>query len=253
MANKQDDSDAPNVTVHHTVKAYDAELTRLKNIIAELGGLAELQLASAVTALDERNTELAEKIIAGDRRLDELDAAVNSFVVRLLALRQPMARDLRLIVSSLRISSDLERIGDLSKNLAKRTLTLAQSSSPRGPRVARVGRLVQTVLRDIIDAYISDDALKATDAWKRDGEIDDLCTALFSDVLSAMAGNPQTIAGSTHLLFAIKNIERIGDHANNIAESVHFMVLGHPMGDVRPKGADSSFAVPTSPKPHPGD
>lgn len=248
MVDKRYESDAPNVTAHHTVKAYDADLTRLKNIIAELGGLAEHQLASAMTALDERNTELAGKIIAGDRRLDELDAAVNSFVVRLLALRQPMARDLRLIVSSLRISSDLERIGDLAKNIAKRTLTLAQSGNVRGPRVARVGRLVQTVLRDIIDAYVADDAEKAILAWKRDGEIDDLCTALFSEVLAAMIESPQTIAGSTHLLFAIKNIERIGDHANNIAESVHFLVLGHPIGDVRPKGADSSFAVPASPK-----
>jgi len=164
--------------------------------------------------------------------------------VRLLALRQPMAQDLREIVSALKVSADLERIGDYAANIAKRSLALAQVPVVRpAAGIPRMGRLVETILKEVLDAYIERDVDKAIAAWERDEELDDLYTSLFREVLTYMMEDPRNITPCTHLLFMAKNLERIGDHATNIAEIIHFLVVGTPLTVLRPKNDGSSFAV----------
>lgn len=222
----------------HTVKSYDDELAHLSGMIARMGGLAEAQLGSALHALARRDSDLAHKVIEGDSRIDELDHETDSFAVRLLALRQPMAGDLRHIVAALNISGEIERIGDYAANVAKRVLVLDQLPvTPGTGQVVRLGELVQAMLKDILDAYVEKDVDKAIRVWGRDEDVDSLYNTVFNDLLAQMNGDPGTITASTHLLFMAKNLERIGDHATNIAETLHFQILGtQPKGD-RPKGA----------------
>jgi phosphate transport system protein len=221
----------------HTVKSYDDELAHLSGMIARMGGLAEAQLGAALQSLIRRDDELAQKVIDGDCRIDELDAEVDSFAVRLLALRQPMAGDLRHIVAALNISGEIERIGDYAANLAKRTLVLNQlHATSKVTGVVRLGELVQALLKDILDAYVDRDLDKAIRVWARDEDVDSLYNTVFRDLIAQMNEDPGTITASTHLLFIAKNMERIGDHATNIAETLHFQILGtQPKGN-RPKG-----------------
>lgn len=221
----------------HTVKSYDDELAHLSSIIARMGGMAEAQFVSALQALNKRDDGLAQRVIAGDARIDELDQEVNTFAVRLLALRQPMAADLRQIVGALNISGEIERVGDYAANLAKRSLVL--NHLPVAAQIGgilRLGELVQSLLKDILDAYVDRDVEKAIRVWSRDEEVDELYTVVFRDLIEQMTEDSGTITASTHLLFIAKNIERIGDHATNIAETLHFQILGtQPKGE-RPKG-----------------
>lgn len=221
----------------HTVRSYDEELAHLNNLIARMGGLAEAQLDGAIYALIKRDSDLAGKVIASDAKVDELEQEVHAFTVRLLALRQPVAHDLRAIVGALKISGDLERIADYAANVAKRSLVLNQLP-PVKPTAAvpRLGRLVQDIVKEVLDAYVEQDQEKAIRVWKQDEDVDDMYTGLFRELITYMMEDPRNITACIHLMFIAKNIERIGDHATNIAETIHFLVQGTPIREARPKG-----------------
>ena len=233
----------------HMVKRFDDELILLNRTLSEMGGLVESQLAQALTAVRDRETEVAEKVIAGDARVDALDLAVQEQTVRLLALRQPMAVDLRVVLSSIRIASSLERIADYAKNTAKRSIVLTQGATPQAAvnGIERLGRLVRTALKDVLDAFAQGDVAKAREVWERDEEIDQVYTGLFRELLTYMMEDPRTITACTHLLFMAKNIERAGDHVTNIAELVSFRKTGHGFDEERPKGSAAMYATGDNP------
>ena len=228
----------------HIVRSFDEELEGLRQIVTRMGGLAEAQLATAVEALVRRDTELAEQVVHGDAAIDALEEDLGERAVRLLALRQPMATDLREVIAALKISSDLERIGDYAANVAKRVITLNQIPpiAPAGG-VPRMAQLAQNIIKDVLDAYTARDAERAIDVWHRDAEVDEMYTGLFRELLTYMMEDPRNITPSTHLLFIAKNIERIGDHATNVAETIHYLVTGRRMAGGRPKGDQTSFEV----------
>ena len=229
----------------HTLKRFDEELERLSATISEMGGLTESQFAQSLVALREGDTEVAEQVIADDARVDALDLAVQEQTVKLLALRQPMAVDLRMILSSIKIAAALERIADYAKNTAKRSIVLSQGTAPASAvaGIDRLGRLVRAALKDVLDAFADDDVVKARDVWERDEEIDLVYTGLFRELLTYMMEDPRTITACTHLMFMAKNIERAGDHVTNIAELVSFRIAGHGFDEVRPKGSASLYAA----------
>lgn len=232
------------MAAEHIVKSYDEELNRLNGMIVEMGGLAESQLVAATDAVARRDSELAARVIDGDERVDQLERDMDNLAIRLLALRQPMARDLREIVVALKIASDLERIGDYATNVAKRSIALAQSP-PIRPVHALPGMttLALRLVKDVIDAYVERDADKALAVWLGDEELDEMYANLFRVFLTYMMEDPRNISSCTHLLFMAKNIERIGDHATNIAENVYYLVHGTPLTQARPKGDNSSIGV----------
>ena len=194
----------------HILKRFDEELERLNATINEMGGLTESQFAKALTSVRDRDTATAEEVIADDTRVDALDAAVQEQTVKLLALRQPMAVDLRVVLSSIKIAAALERIADYAKNTAKRSIVLAQASPPPSAvaGIDRLGRLVRTALKDVLDSFADDDVTKAHSVWQRDEEIDQVYTGLFRELLTYMMEDPRTITACTHLMFMAKNIER---------------------------------------------
>jgi phosphate transport system protein len=220
----------------HTVKAYDDELSRLKTMLAQMGGLAEEQLARAMDALSRRDTELADLVIADDAKVDALEVAIEERSIATIAKRQPMASDLREIMAAIRISSDLERIGDLAKNLAKRTHAMSDAM-PRRIMVGlkRMSTLAQEQLQNVLDAYARKDDALAFEVWRSDEEIDALYNSVFRELLTYMMEDPRTIGLCAHLLFGAKNLERIGDHTTNIAENVYYLVNGKPIAEERPK------------------
>jgi len=228
----------------HTVRSFDEELRHLRDIIARMGGMVESQLALATTAMVKRDVALASRVVEADPQVDAIDREVAHHVVKLLALRQPMASDLRLIIGAMRIASDLERVGDYAANVAKRSLVLAQTPPPipLGP-LERMSRMVQEMLKDTLDAFATDDAPKAMAVWRRDEAVDEMYSALFRTLLTYMMEDPRNITPCTHLLFIAKNIERIGDHATNIAETIHFAVVGEDPEGERPKGDTSTLAA----------
>jgi phosphate transport system protein len=227
----------------HIIKSYDEELARLNNAITQMGGLAESQLAAAIEAVVERDSDLAATVVEKDVQVDQLERDVGSLVMRLLALRQPIARDLREVLAPLKIASDLERICDYAANVAKRSIALNQLPPVR-PAFAlpRMARLAQTLTTDVLDAYVQRDAEKALRVWAQDEELDEMYSGLFRELLTYMMEDPRNITAATHLLFMAKNIERIGDHATNIAETLYFLIHGTPLNQARPKGDRSSFA-----------
>ena len=220
----------------HIVKSFAQELQRLANLITQMGGVAEAQVESAVQALVRRDTTIASQVIQSDLRIDTYEREIDNETLRLLALRQPMASDLREIVSALKIAADLERIGDYAANIAKRSIALAQLPAVRPVgAIPRMGRLVQEIMKELLDAFIEREVDKAVAARGRDEELDDLYTSLFREVLTYMMEDPRNITPCTHLLFIAKNLERIGDHATNIAELANYEITGQRLGD-RPKG-----------------
>jgi len=230
----------------HIVKSFDSELKQLSQVIVQMGGLAEAQLQMAIDALSRRDIETARETVAHDVRINQLEDQIDSMTVRMLALRQPMAQDLREVVAALKISAAIERIGDYAANVAKRVLTLSQLPPVRPVHaIPRMGRLAQELLKEVLDAYVEHDADKAVRVWERDEEVDEMYTSLFRELLTYMMEDPRNITPCTHLLFIAKNIERIGDHCTNIAETIHFLVRGKPLEQVRPKGDKTSFAVVT--------
>jgi len=232
------------MTSEHIVKSFDEELQRLNAVVLRMGGVAEAQLAGAIEALVRRDSDLAERVVAGDAAIDQMDLELDENAIRTLALRQPMANDLREVISSLKISSDLERIGDYAKNVAKRTLVLNQLTPHEAARsIPRMAKLVQAIIKDVLDAYANHDPNRALDVWHRDEEVDEMYTALFRELLTYMMEDPRNITPCTHLLFIAKNIERIGDHATNIAETTHYLTTGRRITGGRPKGDLSSFQM----------
>jgi len=229
----------------HIVKSFDDDLGHIDAIIAEMGGLAERQLADAVTALCNRDAELAQRVIDGDKRLDALEGEIDNFTIRVLALRQPMAEDLRAVIVALKMAANLERIGDYAKNVAKRTLILATMEPVAGTAasVQRMAAEVQSMIKNVLDAYGTRDIAKADDVRLRDEDVDQMHTSLFRELLTYMMEDPHQITACSHLLFVAKNVERIGDHVTSIAEYVHFLVAGELPADERPKGDLSSQTV----------
>jgi phosphate transport system protein len=228
----------------HTVRSYDEDLRRLRDMVARMGGLAERQVADATAALVRRDTELASEVVQRDAQIDQLEREIETFCVRLLALRQPMAQDLRLIVASMKVSHDLERIGDYARNGAKRAIVLAEQpvlGSLNG--FQRMARLVQENLKGAMDALVNDDASRAEEIRNADEPVDEIYNGIFREMLTHMMEDPRNITAATHLLFVAKNLERIGDHATNIAETVHYAVRGDNLPEDRPKADMSAYTV----------
>jgi len=228
----------------HTVKSFDEDLRQLRSYISQMGGLAEAQIMGAIEALNERDPEAARRIVERDRAIDDLEVEAERHAVQTIARRQPLADDLREVISALKIAALLERIADYAKNIAKRATVLSQTD-PVQPMVIipEMGRTVTHMLKDVLDAYGSRDADKARAVWERDKNVDDFYNALFRSLLTYMMENPQKITPSTHAMFIAKNLERIGDHATNIAEIIYFNVTGNYMEADRPKSDETAYAI----------
>jgi phosphate transport system protein len=228
----------------HTAKAFDVDLQELARKVTEMGGLAEKEVGDAVDALAKRDTVLAQRVMAVDITTDQLQREIEEKAILTIARRQPMAVDLRDIVAALRLANDLERIGDLAKNIAKRVVALNGDFPPqkliRG--VEHLAELVLEQLKDVLDAYAQRDLDKAIVVWRGDDKIDAMYTSVFRELLTYMMEDPRNITFCTHLLFCAKNIERMGDHATNIAETVYYMVEGRALTDERPKGDTTNIA-----------
>ena len=229
----------------HTAKAFDVDLQELTRKVAEMGGLAEKEVSDAVAALTRRDNDLAQSVVTSDPTIDALQREIEEKAILTIARRQPMAVDLREVVCALRVSNDLERIGDLAKNISKWVMALDGEFHPqkllRG--VEHMGSLVCDQLRQVLDAFATRDLQAALAVWKGDQEIDAMCTSLFRELLTYMMEDPRNITFCIHLMFCAKNIERMGDHATNIAESVYYMIEGRPITDQRPKGDTTAFAA----------
>lgn len=230
----------------HIVKAYDDDLASLKRMLSQMGGMAEDQLARSIEALTHRDLKLADSVVQADEKIDAMEIAIEEKAVLTIAKRQPMARDLRNIMVAIRISADIERIGDLAKNIAKRAHAIHDMIPPRLIKgLVRMGELSQAQLKLVLDAFASSDADKALDVWRHDEDIDALYNSIFRELLTYMMEDPRMIGACTHLLFATKNIERIGDHATNIAENIYYLVHGEMLKEKRPKG-DKTSTTPFS-------
>ena len=228
----------------HIVRSYDEELRRLRDMVARMGGLAERQVADATRALVRRDTDLATEVVGRDTQIDALEREIEAFCVRLLALRQPMAQDLRVIVAAMKASNDLERIGDYARNAAKRAIVLASLPSIGSLNgFERMTLLVQENLRAAMDAFVNNDAEAARRVWEADEPIDAIYNGIFRELLTFMMEDPRNISAATHMLFIAKNLERIGDHTTNIAERIFYAVRGDSLPDDRPKADQSAFAV----------
>jgi phosphate transport system protein len=231
----------------HTAKAFDQDLQELTRMVAEMGGLAERQIVESVDALIRRDIALGQRVINADGELDKLQRTIEERAVLTIARRQPMAVDLREIVGAMRVATDLERIGDLAKNIGKRVSALDSDFHPlkliRG--LEHMAGLVQSQIKSVLDAYAAHDLPAAMAVWKGDEEVDAICTSLFRELLTYMMEDPRNISFCIHLMFCAKNIERMGDHATNIAETVFYMVEGQQMQDPRPKGDMTAFVTAT--------
>ncbi len=221
----------------HIVTAFDSDLQLLNRKIAEMGGLAEEQLSNALKSVTRRNVGLAADVIARDKKLDEMEMEIEEAAIRTLALRQPVARDLRDTVAALKVASTLERIGDLSKSIARCTEILSQNRPmPVVAPLVRMGRQVLSQVTEVLDAYTSRDTALAVSVWRRDVEVDVTYNSLFREILTYMMEDPRNIGVCSQLMFVAKNLERIGDHSTFIAEMTYYIVEGEPLGDDRPKG-----------------
>ena len=221
----------------HIVKSYEDELNSLAAECVRMGGLCEVQVADAVNAVVKRNQELAASVVGRDDKLDEAERDIERKTIRLIALRQPVADDLRRAVAAMKVANNLERCGDLAKNIAKRTLVIIESDplTPLTRSIERMGRLVLGRLSSVLDAYSRSDLERALAVWSQDDEVDEHYNSLFRELLTYMMGDPRTIGACAHLLFVAKNLERIGDHATNIAEIVRYEITGEEVFTARPK------------------
>ncbi len=221
----------------HTVKAFSEELDALISCVSRMGGMAEKALESAIRAMVRRDAKLATKVISEDPEIDELQRDVEKRIMRLLALRHPMAKDLRVTVAALKLAADIERIGDLAKNIARRAITIIDHEPIALVKsVERMGRIAAAQLKQVLDSYNSHHVGNAITVWFQDEELDDHYASLFRELLTYMMEDPRMIGPATHLLFVAKNLERIGDHCTNMAEVVHFLETGEELSGERPKG-----------------
>ena len=231
-------------TAPHIVKSFAQELQHLRDLMTRMGGIVENQVSLATRAIVEQDVSLASRAVEHDPQVDALERETEAFVIRMLALRQPVAVDLRQIVVALKITGDLERIGDYATNVAKRGIVLSQSNLPYSMAgIAHMSRLVQENLKITIDAIGEGDAEKALQVWNSDRAVDDIYNAIFRELITYMMEDPRNISACAHLLFIAKNLERVGDHATNIAENVYYAVKGESLPDARPKGDTSAYAV----------
>jgi phosphate transport system protein len=231
----------------HIVTSFEVDLKKLRDMIAGMGGLVERAVADAATALLEHDPDIASSVVALDPQIDAEEHAVEQFAVRLLALRQPVADDLRQVVAALKVITDLERIGDYAANIAKRSLVINKvASSMALSGLGQMARLVQQNLKTVIDAVGEADPQKAVSVWRADQMVDDLYNTIFRELITYMMEDARNITACTHLLFIAKNLERIGDHATNIAELTYYAVTGESLPDFRPKGDQTSAYVHAS-------
>ena len=226
--------------MEHTVRAYDAELDAITAELARMGGLAEAEVADAIRSIGDRDVALATAVIERDAQLDAFEADIQQKAIRLIATRQPVADDLRRTVAAIKISGDLERCGDLAKNIAKRTVIIVDSEplAPLTSSIERMGELVALRLKEVLDALAARDLDRAVAVWREDHEIDEHYESIFRELLTYMMGDPRLITACAHLLFVAKNLERIGDHATNIAEDLYFEIAGEQLTEHRPKLGD---------------
>ena len=231
--------------IDHTAKAFDSDLQEITRKVAEMGGLAEQQIADAVQALVDRDVELGERAISIDPQIDAMQHEIEEKSVLTIARRQPMAVDLREIVGAMRVCNDLERIGDHAKHIGKRVVALDGDFYPqqliRG--VEHMAEIVLGLLKQVLDAYVARDLEAALAVWKGDEEVDSMCTSLFRELFTYMMEDPRNITLCMHLMFCAKDIERMGDHATNIAETVYYMIEGRQITDQRPKGDPTNFGA----------
>ncbi|MBO1358349.1 MULTISPECIES: phosphate signaling complex protein PhoU [Acetobacter] len=220
----------------HTVKSYEQELERLRGLMARMGGLVERQTARAVSAIVDRDEEAAAEAPELDPEVDSLEREAEALAIRILALRSPMAVDLREIVAALKITGDLERIGDYASSIARRAMKLEMENNLSLIGLRNMGRLVQENLRRGIDALTQRDRDRAIEVWQSDTAVDELYTAMFRELVTYMMEDPRNIGACIHLLFVAKNLERIGDHTTNIAERVYYAATGEMLPSVRPRG-----------------
>ena len=222
----------------HTVKAFDEDLAELRGLVSAMGGLAEAAIDGAIAALVRRDEEGAARVVREDERIDRIEADLDRLVMRVIALRAPLADDLREVLAVLRIAGVIERMGDYAKNIAKRVPLLHDSRHIKPVSLLpAMARAVSEMVRNVLDAFAARDADLAVKVCESDRGIDDFYNSLFRALLTHMMENPQTITEATHLLFIAKNLERIGDHATNIAEMVYFAATGDRIGERR-RGTD---------------
>jgi len=231
----------------HIVTSFEADLKKLRDMIAGMGGLVERAVADAATALLEHDPDFATRVVEADPKIDAAERAVEQFAVQLLALRQPVADDLRQVVQALKVITDLERIGDYAANIAKRSLVINQvASSFSLSGLGQMALLVQQNLKSSIDAVGEADPQKAVAVWRADQQVDDLYNTIFRELITYMMEDARSITACTHLLFIAKNLERIGDHSTNIAELTYYAVTGESLPDFRPKGDQTSAYMHSS-------
>ena len=233
----------------HIVRSYETELSLLDSKIGQMGGLAEQLLGESFEALEQRNPRRAEAAVASDRSIDQLQIELEEQVIVMIARRQPVANDLRQIMAVLKVAGDLERIGDLAKNIGKRALAISGETHPKGliTGLRHMVELASRQLKDVLDAFAARDADKAIAVWRDDEKIDALYNSVFRELLTYMMEDPRNIGLCTHLLFIAKNVERIGDHTTNIAETVNYMARGFIPEGERPKNDQTSSTLPAKP------
>ena len=229
----------------HIVRSYEEDLALLDKRLAQMGGLAENLLGQAFEALERRDPQLADTVVQADKTIDRLEKDIEDQVILMIACRQPLADDLRHVMAALRITGELERIGDLAKNIAKRALAVAQETYPK-PLMSGLRHMVERALRqlkEVLDAYAERNGELALNVWRADEQIDAMYNSVFRELLTYMMEDPRSIGPCTHLLFGAKNLERVGDHTTNIAETVYYLVNGFPITDDRPKGDQTSSTI----------
>ena len=238
----------------HIVTSYGQELQHLRTLMTEMGGMVESQVALATQAIVSGDPAVATQAVELDASVDAQDREAEQLVIRMLALRQPMASDLRQIVAAMKITAALERIGDYAKNMARRSIVLGQYRLPFSMAgLANMSRLVQENLKLVIDALGENDAGKARQVWVSDQAIDEIYNSIFRELVTYMMEDARNITPCTHLLFIAKNLERIGDHATNIAETLHYAITGERLDAERPKGDNSAYAIVRPHEDHPGE
>jgi phosphate transport system protein len=223
--------------LRRSARGFNSDLHQLVLLVAEMGKFAERQLAQAIEALTRRDNEQARANVAADATIDVMQQAIEQRAMKIILRRRPPVEDLRQLVGIVRIAGELERIGDLAKNISKRIIAISDQDIPSRPLrgFIQMASLMMTLLRDVLDSFARRDVAKAIDVWARDFDIDRLCVSLFRDFLAYMTENPLAITLGVHLMFCVKNLERMGDHATNMAEAIHYMVMGHALARERPK------------------
>lgn len=224
----------------HIVSSFDEDLVQVQGKISEMGGLCEELLSKALESVQNRDSRLAREVIERDKALDALENSLEAQVVRIIAMRQPVAEDLRVLISALKIANTLERIGDLAKNIAKRAIPLSNTRSVRLTNsIVRMGRATLTQVSEVLNAYASRDVDLALQIWNQDYEIDEMYNAIFREVVTYMVEDSRLIGVGAHLLFLAKNLERIGDHTTHVSEMIHYIVTGERLTEERRKGEPS--------------